>query len=431
MHKRCDILVIGGGPAGLMAAIIASRAGAQVLVLDRMPRVGKKLLATGAGRCNLCNMKPTIDHYHGADTTFMLPALERFSAGKTMNFFYDLGIETRVAPGGRVFPITGQAANVLDVLRYECERLGVEEICETKINRIESYRKGGFVCKFGDGEEGFIAEKVILATGGQSMPNLGSNGGGYKLATSLGHRVTELWPSRVQIKLDLPFLKRLKGVKIVGAVQILVDGEIKRRDEGDILFADYGVSGPPILQLSRTVGQYENTERTITLEIDCLPDCDVEQVAAQLERRFALNAGKTLEEGMIGLINKRAIPYLLRGAGFKNLERNCGSLTTDERGALARTLKAWSLPVSGTLSWMYSQVTAGGVDLSEVSAETLESKLVPGIFFAGELLDIDGDCGGFNLQWAWSSGYLAGLSAAQSLGKTLDETTSTAKQETL
>ena len=410
MSQLRNIIVVGGGAAGLMASIVAARHGARVRIIDRMPRVGKKLLATGAGRCNLCNLSPTPDHYHGIDTSFIVPAIEQFSAEKTVDFFSALGIETRVAPGNRVFPLTGQAANVLDVLRYEMRQLGVEEICDAKVSRIER-QNPGFRCLCGDGKT-YTADRVILATGGKSSPNLGSNGGGYKLAKALGHKVGPLWPAQVQIKLDAPFLKRLKGIKFTGGAEVRVDGKLARRDEGDVLFTEDGLSGPPILQLSRIVAQHTEDKQRVSIRLDLMPDRDFKEVADLLAKRFKLNAGKPLDIAMIGLINKRMIPYLLRDAGFEDLSVVCGSLQRKELRQIATNLKGWELPAAGTRSWMHSQVTAGGVEVSEVNPRTMESRLVPGIYFAGELLDIDGDCGGYNLQWAWSSGYVAGENAA-------------------
>ena len=410
MSQQTKILVIGGGPSGMMAAIVAARRGAYVTLVDRLPKIGKKLLATGAGQCNLCNTKPTQANYHGTDTSFMLPALAAFGAETALTFFDALGIEVREVEHGRVFPITGQASNVLDVLRYEMSMLGIREVTDAKIQDIQP-QEGGFHCFTAEGDK-FKADKVVVAAGGTSSPNLGSNGAGYKLAAALGHNVTHTFPSRVPLLLDSWFLARLKGVKVRDArVSSYVDGELMRASSGDLLFADYGISGPPVLNISRAIGEFERTDRDLAVAIDLFPEETMESMEALIRKRIGHAPYKALEVCLIGLLHKRLIPVLFAEAGQEDLNRPCGTLDDEEVGRLIGILKDWRVKSSGTKSWMNSQVTAGGVDVSEVDSATMESKLVPGLYFVGEVLDIDGDCGGYNLQWAWSSGYLAGSHA--------------------
>mgnify|MGYP001549567438 CR=1 FL=1 len=395
----------------MMAAIVAARQGAYVTLVDRMPKVGKKLLATGAGQCNLCNTKPTQGNYHGMDTSFVLPALEAFGAETTLSFFDALGIEVRELENGRVFPITGQASNVLDVLRYEMSILGIREVTGIKIKEIHP-NNSGFVLHSPEGES-FKSDKVIVAAGGSSSPNLGSNGGGHKLAKTLGHTVTQLFPSRVPLTLDTWFLKRLKGVKVRDAsVESHVDGQLMRKSSGDLLFAEYGISGPPVLDVSRAIGQFERSNHVMEVSIDLFPDETMESMEALIRKRIGHAPFKPLDVFLIGLLHKRLIPVIMKEAGQEDLARTCGSLDGAEITALVKMLKEWRVKCRGTRSWMNSQVTAGGVDVSEVEATTMESKIVPGLYFVGEVLDIDGDCGGYNLQWAWSSGYVAGIHSA-------------------
>lgn len=394
----------------MMAAIVAARRGAYVTVVDRMPKVGKKLLATGAGQCNLCNTKPTQRNYHGVDTSFMLPALEAFGAETALTFFDALGIEVREVESGRVFPITGQASNVLDVLRYEMSMLGIREVTGLNIQEIR-YSKAGFISCSAEGET-FKSDKVVVAAGGTSSPNLGSNGGGHKLAKALGHTVTQIFPSRVPLELDAWFLARLKGVKVRAAsVESYVDGELMRKSSGDLLFTDYGISGPPVLNVSRTIGQFERTDHAMEVSIDLFPEESMESMEALIRKRIKHAPFKPLEVFLIGLLHKRLIPVLMNEAGQEDLSRFCGNLDDAEVAAIVLILKQWRVKCSATRSWMNSQVTAGGVDVSEVNARTMESKIVSGLYFVGEILDIDGDCGGYNLQWAWSSGYVAGTHA--------------------
>jgi predicted Rossmann fold flavoprotein len=333
MSEQRNIVIVGGGPSGLMAAIIAARSGARVQILERMPRVGKKLLATGAGRCNLCNSSASVKNYHGADTSFIQPALDFFGDTMTRTFFEHLGIEVREAPGGRIFPVTGQAANVLDVLRFETERLGVVEICDVKVQQILPIG-GAFRCECQDGQV-FKAHRVIIATGGQSMPNLGSNGGGYKLAKALGHELTPCFPARVQLRLDAWFLKRLKGMKVVGLAEALVDGVPQRHDEGDLLFTDYGISGPPILQISRSLSKHERENRRLEVRLDLMPHFSLEELEQRLQERFNNHPTKPLEVSFIGFFHKRLIPVVLREAGQEDVNRLGGDLSAACRTGLS------------------------------------------------------------------------------------------------
>lgn len=407
---RKRIVVVGGGAAGMTAAIAAARRGAAVKVIERMARVGRKLLATGNGRCNLTNTNQTIEKYHGADPRFALGALGQFNVKQTLSFFEELGIEPVFEEDGYVYPASGQASSVLDVLRYEMEQLGVEVLCDTRIKQIEKEKKG-FRCLSADGN-GYPADRVILAAGGKSSPNLGSNGSGFRIAERLGHTVKKTFPALVQILLDVPFLKRLAGVRIQSRAECRIDGIVAGSEKGELLFADYGISGIPILQLSRSVSENAGTGKRLSLHLDLFPDSTPTEVAGLIARRIAFNPRKALETSFVGLLHKRLINVILREAGLENARSACGDLSRKEILRLAARMKDWSLQCTGVKSWMFSQVTAGGVDVAEVDPSTMESKIVPGIHFAGEILDIDGDCGGYNLQWAWSSGFVAGINAA-------------------
>lgn len=404
------IIVIGGGASGMLAAIAAARGGARVTVLERMQRVGKKLLATGNGRCNLTNTHPTPDRYHGASPRFALEIIARFGPAETMQFFEDLGLALRVEPDGKVYPATDQASAVLDLLRDELERLGVETLCEAAVQRV--FKAGRQLsCVTADGRA-FTAGRVIVAAGGKSTPNLGSNGAGFKIAEALGHAVAAPAPALVMLKIDAPFLKSIHGVRVQAAAAAEVAGEPRRREAGEILFTDYGLSGIPIMDLSRIVARALEEGRRAAVALDLFPEHEEAEMARRLAARFAAHPARTVEFALVGLLHKRLAPVLLRAAGIDDLSAPCGQLPPDRIGALARALKQWRLACSGTQSWMFSQVTAGGVDVRQVDRRTLESKLVPGVFFCGEVLDVDGDCGGFNLQWAWSSGWIAGSHAA-------------------
>lgn len=409
-RKKIKVAVVGGGAAGLTAAMAARYNGAQVTVLERLDRVGKKILATGNGRCNLSNTDLDIVHYHGLNPKFAYGALSRFDFYKTVEFFERLGVAWKVEEGGKVFPVSNQASSVLDVMRHELERLGVHTICAAEVKEIEP-QAGGFILHLGDGNR-FKADRVVIATGGRAAPNLGSNGSGYLLAQKLGHSTVEPFPALVQLKLAADFLKQISGIKFVYEAEVIASERPLARAEGEILFTDYGISGPPILALSRTAGAHLRKGETVILKLNLINYMSREELEAFLIKRLQQQSHKTLAFSFVGFINKRLVPVLLKEAGITDIHKPAGQVTTAERNAIIDILQDWRFVVTGTNTWQQAQVTAGGVAVRDVDQKTMASKLVPGLFFAGEVLDIDGDCGGYNLQWAWSSGYVAGESAA-------------------
>jgi len=408
MKKR--VLVVGGGASGMMAAISARRLGADVTILERNSRVGKKILATGNGRCNFTNVQTDISCYGGRNPKFAYGALSRFTVEDTIAFFEKLGIVHKVEDLGKVFPMSDQASSILDVLLYELNESGVKIVCEAFVTEIVK-KKDQFYVKLQDGRV-YEGDRVILATGGKAMPSSGSDGSGYDLARGLGHTVTDVFPSLVQLKLEGGFFHQIDGVKFVGTAEVLHNGKTLGRERGDILFGNYGVSGPPIFQLSRKAGQLLQEGKEPVLKVIILDQMDREALLELLRKRFQIGSKKTVEFSLVGLINKRLIPVVLREAGITDLKRPASSLSPGEQARIAEILTNWQFKVTGTKSWQSAQVTAGGVDTGEIDQATMESKLVKGLFFAGEIIDIDGLCGGFNLQWAWSSGYVAGQSSA-------------------
>ncbi|MCX7885001.1 MAG: NAD(P)/FAD-dependent oxidoreductase [Caloramator sp.] len=408
--NRNTVAVIGGGASGLIAAITAARNGGKVYILERMNRVGKKILATGNGRCNLTNVNIDINRYHGRNPKFFYGAYSQFDVNNTIEFFEELGIMCRIEEEGKVYPYSNQASSVLDVLRYEIERLNVMEVCEAEVIQIK-FRKGAFELITKDGRN-FEAKSVILSAGGKASPNLGSNGSGYKLAKDFGHKIVEPYPALVQLRLNAPFLKALKGVKFEGEASIEAEGKILQSEKGEILFTDYGISGPPILQLSRTAVVNLNKDKKPFIIVDMFPQFDLDELGKIIEKRITQSPHKTIEFSFVGLLNKRIIPVVLKESGIGNINIKAGEIQYSQIKSISKTLKSMKMEIIGTQSWTEAQVTAGGIDVSDINPKTLESKLIPNLYFAGEILDIDGDCGGFNLQWAWSSGYVAGLYAA-------------------
>lgn len=394
------ILIIGGGAAGLIAAITIARSGERVTILERNPRIGKKLLVTGNGRCNYTNLTATAKDYFGADGSFIESVLKQFSPQDTIDFFQNLGIEPKVENHGKVFPMSEQASSFLDVFLYELEHLNVEVVTDCLVEKISKKKQFEVVTSKGT----FKADRILFCPGGKAMPSTGSDGTAYDLMKPFGHRMTPIYPTLVQLMLEGDFFKRIEGVKLKGQASITSNHQTLHSEEGDLLFANYGISGPPILQLSRTAGRLLHEGKSAELHLNLLPYSQ-EELLAILQRRR--HSDKTVEAGLIGLINKRLIPVLIQEAGINEKTRSISDLSDQELNALVQVMTDWRFTVRGTKSWPSAQATAGGIDTRDVNPNTLESNKVSGLYFAGEVLDVDGLCGGYNLQWAWASGVVA------------------------
>lgn len=387
-----NILIIGGGASGMMAALTASQdAQNHVVVVERQSRLGRKLLSTGNGRCNLTNKNLDLSHYYGEKKTFCAYALEHFDTEVTLAFFRSLGLLTVTEPSGRVYPYSDSANSVLDVLRLPLEqRENVELITGQEILSLRR-SKGVFFAK--TGEQEIMAHRVIVCAGGIAGSKLGGTDMGYKLLASFGHTRTKLYPSLVQMKTDTNLVRSLKGVRCEAKVTY---GRLSRR--GELQFTDYGVSGPVIFELSRGAVGGE-------LEIDLLPDVSYGELAELLNSRISAMPELKSEDLLTGILHNRLGRTVLRACGI-SLEQPCSHI--DDLGRVVSMCKCLCLTVQGTMGMEQAQVTAGGIRTEEFDPETMESRLCPGLYAAGEVLDIDGDCGGYNLQWAWSSGRLAG-----------------------
>ncbi len=401
------IIIIGGGPSGMMAAIIARRNGSDVILLERNNRVGKKLLTTGNGRCNYTNLNLNINNYHGNNPSFAEQALSELNVDKTLDFFESLGITPADEDNGKVYPLSFQASSMLDILRFEMEFQGVNVITDAFVSDIK--KKDKFIVRLKD-DRTFLGDKVILATGGMAMPVSGSDGTGYTLAKSFGHSVTDIFPGLVQLKLEGSIFKQINGVKFIGTAGIYHKNRLIVEDKGDILFTDYGISGPPILQISRKAMDLMNEGQDVEIRISILSKTK-EEVRDYLQMRFNKLGTRNMDEVLIGMINKKLIIPILKELSIDK-DMKARDISNNQVDSLAELLVSWSFKVIGSKGWGQAQVTAGGVNTDEINNETMESKLVKGLYIVGELLDIDGDCGGFNLQWAWSSAYLAGTNAS-------------------
>ncbi len=402
--KQPRICIIGGGASGIMAALIARQNDAQVTILERNPRIGKKLLLTGNGRCNYTNIFAQKDDYYHPD--FVSPALDAFSPKQTIKFFEKLGIYPKIETEGKTFPLSEQASSFLDVALYELDRLGVEVITDSYVQSVVS-TKPGFMIYLKDGSK-YEADKIIITTGGKAMPRSGSEGSGYALAETLGHSVTSVFPALTKLKLESPFLKQLDGVKFFGTVELLLDNETIQKESGDVLFTKYGISGPAILQLSRKANELCLNGKQPLIKVIIINGLDIQAIKSRMEASLE----KPIDFSLVGLINKRLIPAILKEAGVIKQNAKLDTLTKAEIEKIIQLLFDWRFEIKGSMGFDDAQVTAGGVNVEEIDSHTMESKIISGLYFAGEVMDIDAKCGGYNLQWAWSSGYLAGISAA-------------------
>ena len=401
------VAIIGGGASGMMAAINCAYTGAQVVLLERNDRVGKKLLATGNGRCNYTNENMRMDFLHGEDHQFIEMVMEKFGRDQTLDFFEKLGITPANEGDGKIFPLSFQSSSMLDVLRYEMERTGVEVLTDSYV--VEIRKKKNFIIRLKTGEA-IEAHRVVLTTGGKAMPVSGSDGNGYSLVKPLGHGTNNITPALVQLKLEGDKFKQINGVKFVGRVSLHIDGLPIKEDFGDVLFTDYGISGPPVLQISREAIRAQEAGRDTRVKVSIISEKSKDEVFSYLRERFENMPERTLEFGLIGFINKRLILPIIKELNLDKYKA-VGKLENREISALADLLTGWEFQVTGNKGWGQAQTTAGGIITKDIDPDTMESRLVKGLFLAGEVLDVDGDCGGYNLQWAWSSGYLAGLSA--------------------
>ncbi|MBR3791272.1 MAG: NAD(P)/FAD-dependent oxidoreductase [Clostridia bacterium] len=399
-----EIAVIGGGASGILAAITAARNGAKVTIYERCDRIGRKILATGNGRCNYTNVNAGVGNYHGKNPEFINDAINNFWTIETNSFFAELGMLTKVEENGKAFPYSLQASAVLDVLRYELERLCVNIVTEFEVENIIK-EKNRFSIKSYSGMKAY-ADKVILSTGGKASPSLGSNGSGYQIAQSFGHKLSKLYPSLVQIKTETDLIKSLKGIKL--DANVLLEAKNKKSIYfGEVLFTDYGLSGPAIFNVSRLCA--DNIDASVTLDI--LPEIDNEELYEILKSRRT--EYRNLETFFVGMINKKVGMVIMKYAKVLPFSRTSDTISDDEIKRLCDALKGFKLKVTGTMSWNNAQVTAGGILTDDINSLTMESRLCEGLYLTGEILDIDGDCGGYNLQWAWSSGYIAGLNASK------------------
>lgn len=405
---KYDVIIIGAGASGIVAAITAKDMGCNVALLEANDRIGKKILTTGNGRCNITNENILSLRYNSNNPNFFIDVLNKFTYKDTIDFFASIGLPLVTLGEGKMYPMSLQASSVLDILRLSLKEKDIPLYLNTKIKNVKREKDAFKIYSINN--EVFQCKKLILATGGKSAASTGSDGSGFNIAKSLGHNIITPVPALVQLKLEYKHLKALSGVKFDGFAKVLVNEKPIRKEFGEILFTNYGISGPPILQLSRIASYNLEKANKVTLQIDLMPNFSKDALIEFLENHWGTFSYRTVQESFIGIINKKIIPIILKEAGVTNIHKPCWDLNWKEKNNIFSLLKEWTFKVIDTNGFKNAQITAGGIDTTEVNQVTLESKLVPNLYFCGEVLDVNGDCGGFNLQWAWSSGFITGKS---------------------
>lgn len=444
MSKK--VVIIGGGASGLMAAIVATQKGASVTLIEHKDKVGKKILMTGNGKCNLTNMSDIHGKYYGNNLDRVYSILEQFSADDTRAFFRQIGLYTKEKRDGGVYPVSEQAASVLDVLRTECEHCNVKILTDTEIIDIIPNENGGTVLakkaikeevpaikvKKGNSAKKSAAKTVvigkeniklsynnlIIATGGQAAAVSGSDGSGYKLAKKIGHSVIKPLPALVQLQCEGDYFKIVAGVRAQAVLKLYIRGELCAKEKGELQLTDYGISGIPVFQFSRLVaraiyeqqvGIVKEEKNSVIVEIDFLTYMSEEDIVELYNSRKNF-VYKTIEEFLGGIVHKKLAILVCHKINI-NACTKLENISDEKFVECIKCLRSFRVVVTGTKSYDNAQVCCGGIPLDEIK-DSMESLKCPHIYFAGEILDCDGICGGYNLQWAWTTGKLAGESAA-------------------
>ncbi|MBE6986127.1 MAG: aminoacetone oxidase family FAD-binding enzyme [Ruminococcaceae bacterium] len=397
--------IIGAGASGMAAAIAASEnASAQVLLFERQARVGRKLQATGNGRCNLTNLHACAESYHGEESSFVRHALDKIGVDKTLKWFQDLGLYVTAEPSGRVYPYSDQANSVVDVLRFALQKSNIQLLTGFEVTKVRK-AENGFLVE-GAGQKHFC-DRLIIACGGLAGTKLGGSISGYQILKGFGHRITKLRPALVQIKSDWSGCAALKGVRANCHAAIYHDGCLHSQSEGELQFTEQGLSGPVIFEVSRDVCQGAGCW---VCRLDLLPDIPEGELLLELKRRKNSQLGA--EELLTGILHNRLGRVITAAAGIR-LTQRIADLSDESLQEVCKVAKSLEVQLTEPLGMDAAQVTAGGALTAQFDPVTMQSLLVPCLYACGEVLDIDGDCGGYNLQWAWSSGILAGANAAE------------------
>ncbi len=399
--------IIGAGASGMAAALAASdNPNTKVILLERQAKVGRKLMATGNGRCNLSNIHTSANAYHGGQPDFVMAALDTFGWGNTCHWFEAMGLYTVTEPSGRIYPYSDQANSVVDILRLNLNRPNLELRVGFEVQRVKRDATGFLIV---GAAEQVHCDRLIIACGGLAGSKLGGSMSGYKLLSKLGHKCSKLRPALVQLKAQWSGLSSLKGVRANCCVKIFYEKQLFAQSVGELQFTEYGLSGPVIFEISRDVCAVYGKWYAV---LDLLPDRTSEQLMQELCRRSRTDL--PTQELLTGILHNRLGRVLCQAVGI-SLNGLCKDLRQSELQAICSAVKGFEIPLTEPMGMDCAQVTAGGVLTEQFEPKTMESKLIPGLYACGEVLDIDGDCGGYNLQWAWSSGRLAGSSAGKEM----------------
>ncbi|HLW64294.1 MAG TPA: NAD(P)/FAD-dependent oxidoreductase [Gemmataceae bacterium] len=406
--KAFEVAVVGAGAAGLMAAMRAAERGKRVLLLEKNRKPGVKILMSGGTRCNIThatNNRGIVEAY-GPPGKFLHSALAAFSVQDTLDFFEAEGVATKVEETGKVFPVSDKALDVLNALLRRLQRSGATLALDEPLQRLSPH---GDIFELATPKRTLTAEKVILTTGGKSYPGSGTTGDGYAFAAQWGHTIVPPRPALVPVRITAPWVADLRGITLPDVRVRILEGEsVLDQRRGSLLFAHFGLTGPVILDISRTISGHSRPN-SLQLEIDLLPPLKEADVDEFLRRQAQESGKKQLTVVLTSLLPRRLCDHVLSLCGLP-IERKAAALSREERACIIAVVKRLRLPVAGTLGFEKAEVTAGGIALNEVDSRNMQSKLVPNLFLAGEVLDLDGPIGGYNFQAAWSTGWLAGNS---------------------
>lgn len=406
------IIVVGGGPAGMLASIVAAKNGHQVIVLEKNNKLGKKLFITGKGRCNITNaadMETLFDNVM-TNKKFLYSSFYNFTNYDMIEYMEQLGVKTKIERGDRVFPLSDKSSDVIRGLQNEMERNGVDIRLNKTVTKIVT-KDNAFHSVMIEGEgRPLEGSCVIITTGGFSYQTTGSTGDGYKFAKEMGHKVTPIYPALVPLVIKESFAKEMQGLSLKNVEATIYQGKKQvYQNFGEMLFTHYGVSGPLMLSASSCITKWIKDKKELKLVIDVKPALSDEQLDARILRDFEKAINKQFKNSLDELLPKKMIPVVIKLSGI-NPEKKVNAITKEERRQLVKAIKGLTMEISGLRDFNEAIITKGGIDVKEVNPSTMESKLVPGVFFAGEVLDLDALTGGFNLQIAWSTSYTAGMS---------------------
>ena len=400
-----NIVIVGAGASGMVTAILASRQGKKVLLLEKNNKVGKKLLATGNGKCNILNQRPTLEHFYSQHPLFVASVFKDYSYYEVRQFFRSIGLELVEAKEGKVFPMSLQASSVVELLEAECEQLGVKILCDTLVEKI-TYKKNQYTIQHTKGR--VESPTLVIATGHVSAPQLGGVLDGVNFAKSFGHKIVKDFPTLVQLTSSRKDLKQIAGVKVESRVTLKGKSSKTIHKYGDVLFTSYGISGLAILDISRAVMKELIHTPKVTLTIDLMPKISEAQLLSLMKKSLRKKSEKPVPLWLQGFIHKKLISVVLKPLKLEDLVES--KIKIEHLEKIVKAIKEFEFVVNGSRGYKGAEVATGGVDVKEVNPKTMESKKQKGLYFTGEVLDVDGDRGGFNLYFAWVCGLRAGKS---------------------